>query len=80
MVMPTDNLCIGIVGTGTMGSGIVQVLARSACIETVLWYGRTPQSTNASRDEVGARFLSLVKKNRLSPEEHQRFLEKIKVV
>lgn len=80
MVIPTDNLCIGIVGTGTMGSGIVQVLARSACIETILWYGRTPQSTNASRDEVGARFLNLVKKNRLSPEEQHRFREKIKVV
>lgn len=77
MALPTHDLRIGVVGTGAMGVGIVQVLARADCVDTILWCGRNAFSATASRNEVESRLLSLVKKNRLSIEDQERFLNKI---
>lgn len=77
--MRTDNLCVGVVGAGVMGSGIVQVLARSACVDTILWCGRSIETANISRNDVVERFSSLMRKNRLSVDDQQKFVKKIVV-
>jgi len=80
MEFPLESLQIGIIGTGTMGAGIVQLLVRASCVERILWCGRSYDSALKSKDEVESRLLSLVKKNRLSNEDFACFVNKISIV
>ena len=80
MTLKMEKLSIGVVGAGTMGGGIVQVLSRAACVENIFWYGRTVQSVTSSKKEIEDRLRNLTKKNRMLKEECDAAIAKISIV
>lgn len=74
------RLHVGIVGTGTMGKGIVQILIQSDCVDSVFWKGRSYESVTSALAEIECQFERLVNKKRLDSVQTRCFLEKIKVV
>ena len=74
------RLHVGIVGTGTMGKGIVQILVQSDCVDSVCWKGRSIASVTDALSEINLQFERLVNKKRLDAVQARRFIEKIKVV
>ena len=80
MILQTQKLSIGIVGAGTMGCGIVQVLSRAACVENILWYGRTLSSVSNSRNEVEDILHAQVRKNRMQKDDCEKAISKISLV
>lgn len=62
--MITENIKIGVIGAGSMGSGIAQIAATSG--HDVLLYDTNPQAIIKSRDKLLAILNRLVEKKRLS--------------
>lgn len=74
------GLHVGIIGTGTMGKGIVQILAHSECVESVSWKGRSAQSVIDAQADIENQFQRLVSKKRLDSEQALHLLRKIRTV
>ena len=67
---------IGVVGAGTMGSGIAQVAAQSGC--DVVLLDQSNQVLEASEKRLASVFERLVAKDRVSTEESQRIQGRIR--
>lgn len=59
------NVSVGIIGTGTMGKGIVQLLLQSDVISTIFWKGRNLARTQNASMELERSMERLVAKKRL---------------
>ena len=77
MRMSTDLYSVAVIGTGTMGKGIVQILAQSNQISTVFWKGRSLASVNESLVELESQWSRQVKKGRLEESLSHQYREKI---
>lgn len=80
MRMSTDLYSVAVIGTGTMGKGIVQILAQSNQISTVFWKGRSLVSVNDSLVELENQWSRQVKKGRLEESLARQYREKIVTV
>ncbi len=58
---------IGIIGSGTMGSGIVQLAAVSGC--EVMMYDTVESALKKAVDKIQSTFKMLVEKNKMSEED-----------
>lgn len=77
MQISTDLYSVSVIGTGTMGKGIVQILAQSDQISTVIWKGRSLASVKESLIELENQWERQVKKNRLDENLAKQYREKI---
>lgn len=79
MEVPSSNLTVSVVGTGTMGKGIVQILAQSDDVHSVIWKGNSIDSVKTGFTDLEVLLLRLVAKNRLTAERASGFLAKVSV-
>lgn len=70
-------LSIAVIGTGTMGKGIVQVLAQADLVTSVIWKGASLESVQKAFSELEMQWARMVAKNRLDPEAASSFVRKI---
>jgi 3-hydroxybutyryl-CoA dehydrogenase len=75
----TSEISVSVVGTGTMGKGIVQLLAQSASVRSVVWKGTTLQRAQEGYGELELMIGRLVAKKRMTEEDGGHFLRKIRV-
>nr|HQV32569.1 3-hydroxyacyl-CoA dehydrogenase NAD-binding domain-containing protein [Calditrichia bacterium] len=66
---------VGIIGAGTMGSGIAQVAATAGC--SVVLYDNSAEARQHGQEKLGALLTRLVDKGRISPGEKQRIRDNI---
>lgn len=71
------GLRVAIVGTGTMGKGIVQILAQSDAVSTIIWKGSSIGRVSDCLRELELQFARMVGKKRISEETAKVFIEKI---
>jgi 3-hydroxybutyryl-CoA dehydrogenase len=72
------DLCAGVVGAGTMGRGIAQVLAQAG-VRTLL-FDAQPGAGAKARDAIASALGKLAEKGRLRPAEVQETVARIEVV
>lgn len=70
---------IAVVGSGTMGAGLVQLFSQTREIGLVTWKVSDLQKGNKALQAVVKRWLSSLDKGKISESDFQRFKEKIKV-
>lgn len=70
-------LSIAVIGTGTMGKGIVQILAQADHVASVIWKGTSLESVQKAFSELEMQWGRMVAKKRLDPEAASRFVRKI---
>lgn len=68
---------VAVIGSGTMGKGIVQVLAHSEMVFSICWVGRSEVGCSVHLDEMKIQWERMVNKNRLSRDEANSFEKKI---
>jgi len=70
---------VSVVGTGTMGKGIVQILAQSEYVSSIIWKGRNIKSVQKSLGDLEVQWGRSVSKKRLASEEVVSFTRKISI-
>jgi len=70
---------VAVIGSGTMGKGIVQVLAQSDVTSSITWIGRTEAGCKAAFESLQSSWDRMVNKKRLSAEDAASFLKKVYV-
>jgi len=73
-----SDLVAGVTGSGTMGRGIVQVLAQ--CGVRTLVYDAKPDAAQAAKDAIGKSLAGLVQKGRVSQPDADSALARIDIV
>ncbi len=73
-----SDLVAGVAGSGTMGRGIVQVLAQ--CGVRTLVFDAQPGAAHKARESIAQAFAKLADKGRLKPAEAEAALARIEVV
>ncbi|MEX5354151.1 3-hydroxyacyl-CoA dehydrogenase NAD-binding domain-containing protein [Pseudomonas juntendi] len=71
---------IGVIGKGTMGRGIVQLLSQSETVNSVLWLGRSGNIDEQPLLELKRQWERLAAKQRITPESAKNFVNKIELV
>ncbi|MBT1258748.1 3-hydroxybutyryl-CoA dehydrogenase [Pseudomonas sp. VS40] len=71
---------VGVIGTGTMGKGIVQILAQCSHVSTVIWKSNSVEKGQRAFLELETLFNRLASKSRISKEDAADFIGKISVV
>ncbi|MHA3887689.1 3-hydroxyacyl-CoA dehydrogenase NAD-binding domain-containing protein [Stutzerimonas degradans] len=74
-----EELKISVVGTGTMGKGIVQILAQSDDVSSIIWKGKSPENLQGALVELEVLWGRMVAKKRLDAESAACFIRKIKL-
>ncbi|WP_248752127.1 3-hydroxyacyl-CoA dehydrogenase NAD-binding domain-containing protein [Pseudomonas sp. MWU15-20650] len=69
---------VAVIGSGTMGKGIVQVLAQSDATASIVWIGRSQASSEEAFDNLNALWERMINKKRLAAEDVLRFSQKIR--
>lgn len=77
MEVENQVLSIAVIGTGTMGKGIVQILAQADHVASVIWKGTSLESVQKAFSELEIQWGRMVAKKRLDPEAASRFVRKI---
>ncbi|CAM3957474.1 3-hydroxyacyl-CoA dehydrogenase [Kerstersia gyiorum] len=73
-------MIVGLIGTGTMGKGIAQILAQADLIDQILWLGRNPAPAQTAQHDVEQRIKKLEEKNRISSDAAQKAIKKIVII
>jgi 3-hydroxybutyryl-CoA dehydrogenase len=73
-----SDLCTGVVGAGTMGRGIAQVLAQ--CGARTLLFDAQPGAARKGKDSIAAALGKLAEKGRLSAADAQAIVQRIEIV
>lgn len=79
MEISLEHVSVGIIGTGTMGKGIVQLLLQSDKVSTIFWKGRNLARAQKASMELNRSMERLVAKKRLDPEILSSFQGKLKL-
>lgn len=74
-----EELKISVIGTGTMGKGIVQILAQSDKVSSIVWKGKSPENLQGALVELEVLWGRMVAKKRLDAESAASFIRKIKL-
>jgi 3-hydroxybutyryl-CoA dehydrogenase len=72
-----NDLCAGVVGSGTMGRGIVQVLAQSGA--RTLVFDANPGAAQAAREAIAKALAGLVQKGRIAQDAADATLGRIEI-
>lgn len=75
----TAKLKVSVIGSGTMGKGIVQTLAQAKCVSSIIWLGRSIEGCSSSMNELSLHWEKMVGKKRIITEDAADFLAKITV-
>lgn len=78
MDIPEKTYSVTVIGTGVMGKGIVQIMAQSSHVSSVLWIGRSISSSEKSLNSLSEQWDRQVKKNRLNESLARDYLGKIR--
>lgn len=70
---------VGIVGTGTMGKGIVQMLSQSSKLDSIVWKSRDQSRGLVAMKELESRWSSLAKRGKISQDDANKFRMKIEL-
>lgn len=70
---------VAVVGSGTMGKGIVQVFAQSEIVHSIAWIGRTESSCIGPLESLNTQWERMVSKKRLLADDIARFSRKISI-
>lgn len=70
---------VAVIGAGTMGKGIVQILAQSDIVCSVVWVGRAESSCRSSLEDLNSQWERMINKKRLLAENAKSYSEKIRV-
>lgn len=70
---------VSVIGTGTMGCGLVQLFCQSNEIEEVCWIGRSIEACDVALKKLLATWLRLVNKEKISNEDLDSFCKKIRL-
>ena len=73
------KISVGVVGVGTMGKGIVQLLAQSDNISSVIWKGRTVEGTQLALSGLKSRWDRLIVNERFDSASVSAFIDKISI-
>jgi 3-hydroxybutyryl-CoA dehydrogenase len=68
---------VAVIGSGTMGKGIVQVLSQSEVTSSIVWIGRSEAGCKAAYESLMSSWDRMVNKKRLSAEDAAFFSEKV---
>lgn len=74
-----SRISVGVVGAGTMGRGIVQTLAQSEHISSIIWKGRHVEGTQLASSLLGAQWERMVAKDLFSSDMVSVFTNKISI-
>lgn len=77
MSADNDISRVAVIGTGTMGKGIVQVLAQAEQVFSIIWKGTTLASTQIAFSDLEIYWGRLVAKKRLTAELASSYMRKI---
>lgn len=78
MDTPRHLYSVTVIGTGVMGKGIVQIMAQSNQVESVLWIGRNIAAAENALGSLQEQWNRQVKKNRLNEIQAVEYASKIK--
>lgn len=70
---------VGVIGTGTMGSGLVQLFSQADFIESVAWFYQRKESVDASHSRLCLRWGAAIDKNKISESDAKKYLSKIRM-
>lgn len=70
---------IAVVGTGTMGKGIVQILAQAEHVSSIIWKGTSRESAQNAFADLEVHWGRLVAKKRLTDEDASCFTRKVTI-
>lgn len=68
---------VGVIGTGTMGTGLAQLFCQADFINTVVWIYKSEGSKTVSMSKLHSRWMSSLNKNKFSDIEINQFQKKI---
>ncbi|SDS58352.1 3-hydroxyacyl-CoA dehydrogenase family protein [Pseudomonas trivialis] len=68
---------VAVIGSGTMGKGIVQLLAQSEVTSSIVWIGRSETGCKAAYESLKFSWERMVNKKRLSTKDAISFSEKV---
>ena len=74
------NLVIGVLGSGVMGTGIVQVLLTSGSVQSVLWWGRSADAVLSAQKRLETSLKKLVRREGLGAAEVAIWLSKLSLL
>ena len=78
MYISEKTISVTVIGTGVMGKGIVQIMAQSARVSSVLWIGRSIASSEKSLNSLSEQWDRQVKKNRIEVSFARDYIGKIR--
>lgn len=70
---------VAVIGAGTMGKGIVQILAQSNIVYSLVWIGRDESSCHSSLEDLNSQWERMTNKKRLLAEDAKGYSEKISI-
>ncbi|MDC8830479.1 3-hydroxyacyl-CoA dehydrogenase family protein [Alteromonas gilva] len=71
---------VAVLGSGTMGSGIVSTFAQQNSIDQILWWGRTPSQLSLKLPKITKDIYKTLKRQNLAPEKAESMAAKITVI
>jgi len=71
---------VAVLGSGTMGSGIVSTFAQQDSIDQILWWGRTPSQLSLKLPIITKGIYKTLKRQNLAPENAESMAAKITVI
>ncbi|VVN65067.1 3-hydroxyacyl-CoA dehydrogenase family protein [Pseudomonas fluorescens] len=74
-----EKIKVAVIGSGTMGKGIVQVLAQSKCVSSIVWVGRSALACALPLEDLNTQWDRMVNKKKLSSEDVSNFSRKISI-
>lgn len=72
-----NNMVVGVIGCGVMGSGLAQLLCEAEAVRQVVWVARSQTSLNAARHSISRRWDGFVAKGKISPLLADKYKEKL---
>lgn len=72
-------MSIGVIGSGTMGKGIVQMLAQAENVSSVIWKGRTVEGTQLALSNLKMLWNKLIDKKIFEIDVVEKFIGKISI-
>ncbi|MBP5057586.1 3-hydroxybutyryl-CoA dehydrogenase [Pseudomonas chlororaphis] len=70
---------VAVIGSGTMGKGIVQILAQSNIVYSLVWIGRSESGCRSELDNLNSQWERMINKQRLLREDAQSYSAKISI-
>lgn len=74
-----NEIKVAVIGSGTMGKGIVQILAQSDSVTSLVWIGRSESGCASALVDLNSQWERMIAKKRLSPGSAESYSQKISI-